>query len=187
MLPFSEVMPVVTVIFVVAVLMVCTVTDIAWHRIPNLVLLPALLVALVLQFALAGFSGVVSAISGLFVGIAFLLPLYVLGGMGAGDAKLLGVVGAFLGPLATLTAGVFTLIAGAIFGLLYIAARRVMPILVSHLQRLLHAEAYRSALYPVEATQAASQPNCFAYAPAISAGTLIAMWQQNLFSTLILS
>jgi prepilin peptidase CpaA len=187
MLPVSDMMPIATVLIVVAVLMVSTVTDVAWHRIPNVVLLPALLAALVLQYSFAGFSGVISAVSGLFVGIAFLLPLYALGGMGAGDAKLLGVVGAFLGPWATLVAGAFTLIAGAIFGLLYIAARNAMPVVLSYVQRLLRTEAYLGVPLQAEATQAGSRPNCFAYAPAISAGTLIAMWQQNLFSTLMLS
>jgi prepilin peptidase CpaA len=181
MLPVSDMMPAATVLIVVAVLMVSTVTDVAWHRIPNVVLFPALLVALVLQFAFAGLSGVVSAVSGLFIGIAFLLPLYALGGMGAGDAKLLGVVGAFLGHSAILIAGAFTLIAGAILGLLYIAAR-AMPVILSHVQRLMRTRAnFEGRSRRSNTSRFPAQQFCVR--PGDLCGTLIAMWQQNLFST----
>ena len=186
MFSISEWTPAVIVLIVFAVLLVSSVTDIAWHRIPNLLLIPALLAALMLRFAVNGLDGLVSALGGLAVGTAFLLPLYVLGGMGAGDAKLLGVIGAYLGPWPTLIAGMFTLIAGAVLGLLFILGQRMLPMLVGQLQQH-RAEDNLAAGHALIAAGTATPNQCFAYAPAIAVGSVMAMWQQDFFSFLVQS
>ena len=84
-------------------------------RIPNAVSLGGALLGLVLWTLYAGMSGFVTAISGLAVGAGIFLPFYVLKGMGAGDVKLMGAVGAFLGPYHTFLAGIMVaLVGGAI-------------------------------------------------------------------------
>jgi prepilin peptidase CpaA len=55
------------------------------------------------------------------VGIAILLPFYLLGGMGAGDAKLLGAVGGLLGPKGVFLAFLFTALVGGIYALVLLA------------------------------------------------------------------
>jgi len=52
--------------------------------------------------------------AGWLVGIALLLLPWLLGGLGAGDAKLMGVVGAFLGPKGCFVAFLGTALVGGV-------------------------------------------------------------------------
>jgi hypothetical protein len=88
-------------------------TDLKSRRIPNA------LVAMGLCLALASVSmgwGSVSlsqCLLGALTGLVLFLPLYLFGAVGAGDAKLMAAVGAFVGPYAVLWAAVYTALFGA--------------------------------------------------------------------------
>ena len=84
----------------------CAVTDIWTHRIPNIILWPALTLAFFANGLLAGLPGLLDCALGLLFGLAVLFPFYFAGGTSAGDVKLLGVVGAFLGTNGVIIAGV---------------------------------------------------------------------------------
>ncbi len=58
------------------------------------------------------------------VGLALLLPLYAIGGMGAGDVKLLAGVGAWMGASHTLYAFCVTAIVGAVLAVAMVVFRR---------------------------------------------------------------
>jgi prepilin peptidase CpaA len=59
-----------------------------------------------------GSAGFFWALSGAVIGLALLMPLHMIGGMGAGDVKLMAGIGAWMGP--SLTVGAF--IASALVG-----------------------------------------------------------------------
>jgi prepilin peptidase CpaA len=59
-----------------------------------------------------GGLGAAGAIAGALTGLAIFFPLYLMRGMGAGDVKLMGTVGAFLGPLATVDAALVSFVMG---------------------------------------------------------------------------
>jgi prepilin peptidase CpaA len=61
--------------------------------------------------------GVLFALGGMAVGLAALLPAYVFRVMGAGDVKLMAMVGAFLGASATVGAVLATLVAGGVLAI----------------------------------------------------------------------
>lgn len=61
-----------------------------------------------------GAAGLWGSLAGLATGLALLMPLYAIGGMGAGDVKLLAGVGAWVGPVLTLGAFVSTAIVGGV-------------------------------------------------------------------------
>jgi prepilin peptidase CpaA len=91
---FTEIRLVLVVAFVVA----AAGFDVRTHRIPNwLVLLGAVtcIAGQMIQPALLGF-GSAGALKGIAVGFAILLPLYLLRATGAGDVKLMAMVGAYL-------------------------------------------------------------------------------------------
>ena len=51
---------------------------------------------------------------GWLLGIALFFPFFALGGLGGGDVKLLGALGAWLGPTAVFHVGLYSAIAGGV-------------------------------------------------------------------------
>src|SRR5208337_2518793 len=62
------------------------------------------------------------SLAGTGVGLISLLPLYAIGGMGAGDVKLMAGVGAWLGPGLTFWAFVSSALVGGLLGVAIILA-----------------------------------------------------------------
>ena len=98
----------------IVIVVAAAVIDFRTRRIPNWLTFPSLALALVLQFALHGGAGLVQGLLGVLVGAGLFLVPFALGGMGAGDVKLMGVAGAFLGPAGALWAVLFTGVAGGV-------------------------------------------------------------------------
>jgi prepilin peptidase CpaA len=98
------------VLCVVAV--VSAITDLWKGKIYNAVTYPAVLVGIALQLWLHGAPGLGVALGGFLVGFFPAFLLFVLGGMGGGDVKLLGAVGAVAGAVAATE----TLILAFVFG-----------------------------------------------------------------------
>jgi prepilin peptidase CpaA len=100
--------------FLIAAVTGFTLTAAVWDfrtkRIPNWLTVSGLLVALayhaVVGFMTGGFSGLggglLTAAAGFGVGFGILLVLWLIGGGGAGDVKLMGALGAWMGPWNTL-------------------------------------------------------------------------------------
>lgn len=68
----------------------------------------------------AGSGGFLGSLEGAALGLALLLPLYAIGGMGAGDVKLLAGVGAWVGPALVLQSFVATAIVGGLMALVMV-------------------------------------------------------------------
>jgi prepilin peptidase CpaA len=163
--------------FLIATVLVAAVTDVFTHRIPNNLLAPALVLALLTGIATGGVMGLMSSLAGLVVGFAMLLPIYSMGAMAAGDVKLLAVAGAFLGPEGALVAGLITFVAGAVFGLVWIAWRIVQPAAAFWLARVM--QAHHAGLPQIMMLHPTTRTASFAYAPAIATGVGFAIWQQG--------
>ena len=99
------------------VLIIAMITDIRSNRIPNWLTLPAIITGLGINLISAGTGGVLFGIEGLLLGIGLFIVLYIMGGMGAGDVKLMGAVGAMLGPQMVLWAAFYTAIAGGVYAI----------------------------------------------------------------------
>lgn len=97
------------------VLLLSALTDAWWRKIPNWLTFPAMVGAIALHIGLHGYAGLLFSLEGIGVGIGLLLGFYVLGGMGAGDVKLLGVVGGFVGPTGVLVAFLMTAVLGGAY------------------------------------------------------------------------
>ncbi len=153
------------------------VTDLKSHRIPNILLAPALSIALLVNTLHGGANGLVMAVGGLTLGLVMFLPLYLVGGMAAGDVKLLGVVGCFLGPWGAVIAGMAAMMVGGVFGIITIAWRQIRLALESHATQLRSSPASGTHTH-AELTLSRSQERFtyIAYAPAIAAGTVAALW-----------
>lgn len=156
-------------------------TDIRHHRIPNRLTFSVALIGLLLQLWAFGFSGLLIALAGMVAGFLILLPLYASGGTAAGDVKLMMAVGTLLGPLVTLAAGLFTMVAGGVLGLVILYARRFGS------EHLLRYTAVTLSRYTGQSPAVVSKPGTaqrFPYAAAIAAGTLAAAYLFNVFNVL---
>ncbi|WP_194711474.1 A24 family peptidase [Noviherbaspirillum soli] len=90
--------------------------DFRHRRIPNSLVAAGMLAAMACAGAPDGI-GLQLALAGMAFGLLSLLPLYALGGLGAGDVKLMAMVGAFIGPQAMPLTLLATLIAGGVLTL----------------------------------------------------------------------
>jgi prepilin peptidase CpaA len=81
---------------VLAAVAVAALTDILKFKVHNVVTLPLLLLGLAYHGFMGGWPGFVLSLVGAAVGFGLLLVFYLMGGIGAGDVKLLTALGAWL-------------------------------------------------------------------------------------------
>ena len=93
-------------------------------RVPNWMTFPMVLSGLAVNSWLSGWSGLGDALVGTVVGLACLLPLYSVGGMGAGDVKLMAGMGAWLGATITFYAFCVSTVVGALLAILMVLYKR---------------------------------------------------------------
>lgn len=91
--------------------------DIRTYRIPNYLTIGTALTGLVYQATFHGANGLGNGLLGLVLGFFLLFPVYLLGGMGAGDVKALAALGTWLGPSLTLMLFCYMAIAGGLIAL----------------------------------------------------------------------
>jgi prepilin peptidase CpaA len=140
--------------------------DLTERRISNALTISGFAAALVIRMLDDGTSGLLSALGGAGVGLLCFLPLYLARGMGAGDVKLMGAAGAFLGPSHAFIAALLSLAAGALLALVVLAWRMVE----------LRANAGAAVPGGPTVPQAALRKERFPYAVAIAIGVIATMW-----------
>jgi len=69
------------------------------HRLPNWLTVSGFALGIIANAALFGWSGMKAALIGAGIALAVLLPIVVLHGLGAGDWKLMGALGAIVGRI----------------------------------------------------------------------------------------
>lgn len=144
--------------------------DLVSHRLPNYYLLLGLLVGLYYQVDMVGWSGLRIGGEGFLVGFAVFIPLYILGGMAAGDVKLMAVVGSFLDAHAVLWAAAFSFLAGGIMGIGYLIYKKGLGRLVMRYYAMAVTRTHISAAADDVARHR------FPYALAIATGTLLSLY-----------
>jgi prepilin peptidase CpaA len=102
-------------------LTIAVIEDLRRQKIPNLVTFPAMVAAIGLHSLSTGVQGCLFAAGGLALGMGLFLIPYAMGGMGAGDVKLMGVAGAVFGPQGLIIASVLVVLAGGIYGFIIVA------------------------------------------------------------------
>ncbi len=93
------------------------ITDVRSSKIPNFITFPLALIGLSIHGTMNGLEGLLFSAKGLGLGFGLLLIFYMLGGMGAGDVKLLGAVGAIIGPTDVFIAFLITACLGGLYAI----------------------------------------------------------------------
>jgi len=109
---------------VTLVLIVAAVIDGFELKVPNWVTFPFILSGWIYSVVAFGWEGLGWSLLGTAIGLALLLPLYAIGGMGAGDVKLLAGVGAWVYGTHTAYAFAASAVVGAVLAIGMVVARR---------------------------------------------------------------
>lgn len=100
-------------------------TDIRFRRVPNPLIVIGFFSGFVLIAFLEGLPALPNALIGGLIGFCALFPLYLMRWMGAGDVKLLALVGLYLGPEDIWTAIACTAFSGGLLALLQLLRIRL--------------------------------------------------------------
>lgn len=165
----------------IAILLLASGFDLHRRKIPNLLLVFGLSAALIINLAMSSPLRIFTVyIAGFAVGLAMFLPLYLKGGMAAGDVKLMATVGSFLGPHMALECSLMTYCAGGILalgivikrGAWYRALSNVLSILYPLLLRF---QGVRLNVDSHKIQSVGTMP----YALAITGGTCAVLWLRH--------
>jgi prepilin peptidase CpaA len=172
----------------IEVILICLVaqaalTDLAMRKIPNVLILSGLLLALILHL-LGGppWAPLSHWLAGAVAGFFLFLPLYLLRAMAAGDVKLMAMVGGFVGPWQALQIATLSYLIGGVMAVLMLvlsgrwrdSARNLRQLCKPLLWRLLGVP-----LLPVPLTATASVGG-IPYGVAIALGTVgLVAWKHH--------
>ncbi|MCP5246135.1 MAG: prepilin peptidase [Burkholderiales bacterium] len=171
--------------------------DYRGYRIKNSLVISGAFLGILLNTVTPVGLGFYASLIGWSVGLLLLLPFYMFRMMGAGDVKLVAMVGAFLGPQATITALLYILVAGGVLSI-YVAWHRglikepfceVRNLLRQFIVNLVKCNIRSSPSFntftvsPDAGNRLNESASRLPYGVAIAAGTLIFL-AVNLFSVL---
>ena len=163
----------------IGLLLLASAFDLARRRVPNRLLAIGLLTALMLHLASANPAALLTTyLAGFALGLLMFLPLYLLGGMAAGDVKLMAAVGAFLGPAMVFQASLATYCVGGVMALLIVLARGHGRAAFANLGALLVLLRFGAAA-PAALRQSVPSVGGMPYAVAIALGTFAVMWLRH--------
>ena len=98
--------------------------DLKDGRIPNRLLFICLGTVFFLKLAGGGLKMFLMSVTGMLVPLCLLMPLFLIHVQGAGDIKLLAVIGAYFGPAGALKCLVLSYLAGGVCALVLMVRRR---------------------------------------------------------------
>lgn len=161
---------------VVAIAAVACVYDLRERRIPNWLTFGGAAVALVFSAWTGGPSALGWAVAGWFVGCALFFPFFALGGMGAGDVKLVAAFGAWLGPGLAVWTALYAGVAGGVLAIVVAAWRGYLRQALTNVWALLGF--WRLAgIQPLPGlTLRTAEGPRLPYALPIAAGAVLVLW-----------
>jgi prepilin peptidase CpaA len=162
-----------------AVLVVAAVAcawDLRTRRIPNALTMGATAAAVLFHGFTGGIEGGLLSLAGWLVGVAVLFAPYALGGMGAGDVKLLGALGAWLGPAGAAWLALYTGVAGGAIALVVAAVSGYLPQAARNVWLLFAYWRVMGVRPMAELTLQTGKGPRLAYATSIFAGAVTTLW-----------
>ncbi|HWI79593.1 MAG TPA: A24 family peptidase [Ramlibacter sp.] len=159
----------------IGLLLLAAAIDSRTGRIPNWLTVGGMAFGLLYNASAHGFlAGLLPALGGLAAGLLLLLPLHLLRVMGAGDVKLMAMVGAVVMAPAILNAVVCTFLAGGIAALLFALYRRAVPRMTGNVMEIVQHMAFAAmaGVRPTRAAPTRASVGKLPYAMSIAAGTI---------------
>ena len=153
-------------------------TDLWARRVPNALTFGTAAAALVFHLVVGGGAGFGWSAAGWLTGMLLFLPLFVLRGLGGGDVKLLGALGAWLGPGPTVWIAIYAALAGGVLALAVSFARGYSSTALRNVWGLLTFWRIVGVRpHPGLTLESAGAPR-LPYAVPIAAGLVLTIWLQ---------
>lgn len=169
---FNAIVPVVAL----AIGSLACVTDVRSRRIPNLLTFGAAAAGMAVHGVIGGMNGLQTSCLGWLAGTALFLPFFLLGGMGGGDVKLLGALGAWLGPRDAFWLAIYSSLAGGGIAVVVAVTHGYLRIAFRNLGTLLRYW-WLAGPRPLPAVSLEhSEGPRLAYAIPIFIGTVVTVW-----------
>ncbi len=165
---------------VIVVVVAAAVIDVRTKKIPNWLTLPSCVIGVCLNTFQEGLRGLEVSLLGFALGFSLLFFVYLLGGMGAGDVKLLSAVGAFLGPRLVFYAFVWMALSGGLMAVALIVSKRAVVKTSQNLKFLMSGWLTGSSGRDSHLTIQNQSLHKLTYGVAIAAGTVMAVLIQRL-------
>jgi prepilin peptidase CpaA len=151
--------------------------DVRARRIPNVLTFGAALAAVAYAGIHGGWAGIGTSAAGWLAGAALFFPFFALGGMGAGDVKLLAALGAWLGPGESVWVAMFAAMSGGVLGLVVALARGYLATAVANVWlMLMHWRTQGLGPVPGVTLNDSKSPR-LAYAIPIAIGLVCTLWR----------
>jgi prepilin peptidase CpaA len=158
----------IAVVFIVA----CCVVDARTRRIPNTLSAGAVLAGLGLNTVYFGMSGLGLSLGGLLAAAAILLPSFAVGGIGAGDVKMMGAIGALLGPQLALAGLGLGMIFGGLIMLVHLARRGRLQEKLGSTWAMVASASLARSIEPLRAPAADPHAVALPYSVPLGLGTV---------------
>lgn len=128
-------------VWLIAVLLAVWAGGMDWRyrRIPNWLTVPGLVVGVAVNTVLHGWPGAEASLLGAGVGLLVLLPFVLVRALGAGDWKLAGALGAFLGPALLVTVLVGSMFVAGVMALALVVYKGRVRQTLQNIGRMLGA------------------------------------------------
>jgi prepilin peptidase CpaA len=186
MTPYSEVLALLDLIemlllnlrtgVLIGLLTIAAISDVRTGRIPNWLVFGGALYALAYNALYPVYPrdiGILFALGGLSVGLVALLPGYLLRILGAGDVKLMAMVGSFIGTWAAVEAVLASLIAGGMLAVVLSLYSGRLPLMLRTVVALFRGTVLTFATAPGGLTiQGGRSAGRMPYGLAIALGTI---------------
>lgn len=167
-----------------ALLAAAAISDYRTFKIPNLITGGGILFALAYTTAVAPayHADWTWAPAGMLLGFGAMLPMYAIRVMGAGDVKLMAMVGAFLGFSATIEALLFCVVTAGLAALAYAVRNRVLVRMLANVGSVMRGMVWSAVASGTPQVQPDSMQSVgkLAYGVSIAVGTTSYLVAQQL-------
>lgn len=160
-------------IYLITILAVCVITDLKSRKIYNKVIFPGLLIAFASHLLLGGFQDLLSSLIGFVVGFVVLFIPYLMGGIGAGDVKLLALIGALMGSSFVLYTSIYMALAGGFIALVLLVKEKKLWSFLKSLPYILCGSRFGVKISVTEEGSLLS--STIPYGVAIAVGAILAL------------
>ena len=163
--------------FLIVILLFALFHDLRSRRIPNYLTFTAILLASIINSYTLGVAGLINSCYGILTGFVLLVFPFMMGGIGAGDVKLLMAIGAFSGPYLTFYVFLYAALVGGIYSFLLMAKHgELVPFLKKVYFTFFFFTAGAVTYRNLNVFNKEEKKLAIPYAVAIASGVMLSKW-----------